>query len=58
MWHEWERIGMHTGFLRENVKKRNHLEDVGVDRRVILKWNLRKKHGIAGVIRLPQERKN
>jgi hypothetical protein len=33
---------VHTGFWWGNVKERDHLEDQGVDRRVILKWIFRK----------------
>jgi hypothetical protein len=31
--------------LFKNLKGRDHLEDLGVDRRVILKWILRKESG-------------
>ena len=31
-----------TGFWRENVSDTDHLEDPGVDGRVILRWILRK----------------
>jgi hypothetical protein len=29
---------MPTGFWWENLRERDHFEDPGVDRRVILKW--------------------
>ena len=32
----------YTGFWWENLRKRNHLEDPGVDGRIILKWIFRK----------------
>jgi hypothetical protein len=38
MWHAWGRRGMCTGFWRGNMKERHHLEDVGIDDRIILKW--------------------
>jgi hypothetical protein len=38
MWHAWWRGEVHTGVGRGNVKNRDHLEDAGVARRVILKW--------------------
>jgi hypothetical protein len=33
---------MHTKFWSENVKGKDHSEDVGADRRIILKWILEK----------------
>ena len=36
---------MHAGFWWGNVRKRDHLEDPGLDGRIILKWNLRKLDG-------------
>ena len=38
MWHIWETREVHTGFSWENARKRDHLEDLGVDGRKILKW--------------------
>jgi hypothetical protein len=32
---------MRTGFWSENLKGNDHLEDIGVDRKKILKWNLK-----------------
>jgi hypothetical protein len=29
---------LHTGFWWENLKKRDHMEDLGTDRRLILTW--------------------
>jgi len=37
MWHVWETGEVHTGFWWVNLRKREHLEDVGVDGRIILK---------------------
>jgi hypothetical protein len=36
-WHTWERKEVHSEFRLESMKKRNHLEDVEVDGRMILK---------------------
>ena len=40
---------MHTGFWWRNLSERDHLEDRGVDCRIILKWIFRKwgvGHGV------------
>jgi hypothetical protein len=29
---------VHEGFWWRNLRKRNHLDEIGVDRRIILKW--------------------
>jgi hypothetical protein len=42
----WERRETHTGFGRERVKYRGHLEDLGVDGSKIFKWNVREWSGI------------
>jgi hypothetical protein len=33
---------MHTKLRLENLKRRDHLEDLGVDRKIILEWILEK----------------
>ena len=38
---------VHVGFGWGNLKESDHLEDLGVDRRIILKWMLRKSVGRA-----------
>jgi hypothetical protein len=37
MWHVWGRRETHTEFWWENLRKRGHSEDPGVDGRIILK---------------------
>jgi len=42
MWHIWGRGDVYTGFRRGNLKERDHLEDPGVDERIILKGVFKK----------------
>jgi hypothetical protein len=37
MWHVWEKRSINTGFRWEEVNDRDHVEDLGVGRRIILK---------------------
>jgi hypothetical protein len=37
MWDVWETGEVHTGFWWVNLRKREHLEDLGVDGRIVLK---------------------
>jgi hypothetical protein len=38
----WETGEAHKGFCWENMGKRDHWEDLGVDGKLILKWLLKK----------------
>jgi hypothetical protein len=38
MWHVWKPGEVHKGFWWGNLRRRNPLEDLGVDRKIILKW--------------------
>ena len=41
MWHVWRRDEVRTGFDWENLKEGDHLEDPGLNERIILKWIFR-----------------
>jgi hypothetical protein len=43
MWHVW----VHARFLWRILRDRDYFEALGVDGRIILKWNLRKLFGKA-----------
>jgi hypothetical protein len=45
LWNIWGRGELHTGFWWGNLRKGDHLEDPGVDRRIILKWIFKKWDG-------------
>ena len=38
MWHVWAIRKMHIKFWWGNLGERHHLEELGVDGRIILKW--------------------
>jgi len=42
MWHVWVKGEAYTGFWWGNLRERDHLEDLGVDRRITLRWIFRK----------------
>ena len=45
MWHVWGRGEVYTGLWWGNLKERDHLEGLGVDGRIILRWIYRKWFG-------------
>ena len=47
---------MHTGLWWGNLKEKNHLEDLGVDGRIILRWIFRKWNGAMDWIDLAKNR--
>jgi len=49
MWHAWGRGEVHAGFWWENPRRRAHLEDLGVEGNITLKWILKKLNGEHGV---------
>ena len=42
MWHIWRRGDVYTRFWWGNLRKIDHLEDPGIDGRIILTWIFRK----------------
>jgi hypothetical protein len=49
MWHVLETGEVHTGFWWDNLRGRDHLEDLDVDGRIIFKWIFRKWDGGDGL---------
>jgi len=47
MRHEWGTGEMHTGLWWRGLTERNHLKDLGVDRRIKLKWIFKQWDGEA-----------
>jgi hypothetical protein len=45
MCHVWTRKERDTQFWRENLKEGVHLEDLVIDGKIILKFNLKKRGG-------------
>jgi len=41
--HVYERREMYAEFLLRNLKETDHLEDLGIEKRVILKWILKNR---------------
>jgi len=56
MWHIWERGKVHTGFWWGDLREKDHLEDLGIGGRVILKWIFKKWDGGLAEIDLAQDR--
>jgi hypothetical protein len=56
MWLVWETGEVQTWFWWGNMRERDHLENLGVDGRVILKWVFKKWDGRMDWIDLAQDR--
>jgi len=52
MWHVWGTRDVHTRFWWGNLMERNHLEELGIDSRIILKWVFKKCVGEAWTVLL------
>ena len=46
MWHIWGTGEMHIGFWWGDLRERDHMEDLGLDGRIILKWVLKEWDGL------------
>jgi hypothetical protein len=42
MWHTWGRTEKHSRFWWGNLKVKYHMEHMGLNGRIILKWTLKK----------------
>ena len=38
MWHAWDTGEVNIGFWPGDMRERDHLEDIGIDESIILKW--------------------
>jgi len=47
MWQLWDRERVLTGFWWGDLRERDHLEDLGIDWRIILQWVFKKRCGRA-----------
>jgi hypothetical protein len=56
LWHVWDTGEVHTGFWWENLGGGDHLEDLGIDGGVELKWIFKKWCGEINLIDLAQYR--
>jgi hypothetical protein len=45
MLHAWERLEIHTEFWLENLRERDHLDDLGLDGKTVLLQILEKSFG-------------
>jgi len=46
MWHVWGTGEVHTGFWWGDLRERDHMEDLSLDGRIILKWVLKEWDGL------------
>jgi hypothetical protein len=47
MWHVWKTGEVHTGFWWGDLREREHLENLGIGGRIILKWVFKEWYGEA-----------
>jgi hypothetical protein len=56
MWQVWGTREVHTGFWCGDLKEREHLEDVGVNGRIILKCIFKNFDGVMGCNDVAEDR--
>jgi hypothetical protein len=56
MWYVWERGEVLTRFWWQDLRERAHLEDLGIDGRIILKWTFKNWNESINLIDLAQDR--
>jgi len=56
VWHIQGRGEAYTGFWRRNLRERDHLQDPGINGKIILKWLFKKWDGGMDWIDLAQNR--
>jgi len=56
MWHIWGKREVYTGFWWGNLREGDHLEDTGIDGRILLRQFFRKWDGVMDWIDLAQDR--
>jgi hypothetical protein len=49
MWHVWGRGEVYIGLWWGNLRVRDHLADLGIDARIMLKWVFKKWGGRLGL---------
>jgi hypothetical protein len=56
VWHVWEAGEVHTGFWWGDLRERDYLEGLSVDRNIMLTWIIKKWDGSMDWIDVAQDR--